>query len=143
VIRVERAGRLDPILLVAGDDFFYGRNRAKDLPAAASRDARIATTHATRSEIIAYLDCEWSVGWTRGGSAPWAIQYSTLPWREGQRLDFIDRLKADGSLGRLAPLVEAGETWTVPVNTLNFAHLAALFPGSRPHHKCTRLSGGR
>jgi hypothetical protein len=130
-VRVERAGRLDRILLVAGDYFFYGRNRAKDLPAAASLDALIATTHATRSEIIAYLDCELSVGRIRVGSTPWEIQYSTLPWREARHLDFADRIRAGGSLGGLAPLVEAGETWTVPVNTLNSEDLAALFPASR------------
>jgi hypothetical protein len=130
-VRVERAGRLDRILLVAGDHFFYGRNRAKDLPAAASLDALIATTHATRREIIAYLDCELSVGRIRGGSTPWEIQYSTLPWREARHLDFVDRIRAGGALGGLAPRVEEGETWTVPVNTLNADDLAAWFPASR------------
>ena len=130
-VRVERAGRLDRILLIAGDYFFYGRNRAKDLPAAASLDALIATTHATRTEIIAYLDCELSVGRIRGGSTPWEIQYSTLPWREARRLDFVDRIRAGGSTGGLSPLAEAGETWTVPVNTLGADDLAVLFPASR------------
>jgi hypothetical protein len=100
------------------------------LPAAASLDALIATTHATRSEIIAYLDCELSVGRIRGGSTPWEIQYSTLPWREARHLDFADRIRAGGSLGGLAPLVDAGETWTVPVKTLSSDDLAALFPAS-------------
>jgi hypothetical protein len=130
-VRVERAGRLDRILLVAGDYFFYGRNRAKDLPAAVSLDALIATTRATRGEIIAYLDCELSVGRIRGGSMPWEIQYSTLPWREARQLDFVDRIRAGGSIGGLAPRAEAGETWTVPVNTLNSEDLVVLFPASR------------
>lgn len=130
-VRVERAGRLERVLLVAGDYFFYGRNRAKDLPAAPSLDALIASTKPTRSTIIEYLDCELSVGLIRGGSTPWEIQYSTLPWREARHLDFVDRIRAGGSTGGLTPLAEAGETWTVPVNTLNSEDLAALFPASR------------
>ena len=130
-VRLERAGRLDRILLVAGDYFFYGRNRAKDLPAAPSLDALIATTKAPRATIIEYLDCELSVGRIRGGSTPWEIEYSTLPWRETRHLDFVDRIRAGGSIGGLTPLAEAGETWTVPVNTLNSEDLAALFPAPR------------
>jgi len=130
-VRVERAGRLDRILLVAGDYFFYGRNRAKDLPAAASLDALIATTKASRTTIIEYLDCELSVGRIRGGSTPWEIEFSTLPWREARHLDFVDRIRAGGSTGGLTPLAEAGETWAVPVNTLNSEDLAALFPAAR------------
>jgi hypothetical protein len=126
-VRVERAGRLDQILLVAGDYFFYGRNRAKDLPAAASLDSLIATTRATRSQIIAYLDCELSVGRIRGSSTSWEVQYSTLPWREARELDFVGRIKTGGSVGGLAPLVEPGEIWTVPVNTLSSEDLILLF----------------
>ena len=130
-VRVERAGRLDRILLVAGDYFFYGRNRAKDLPAAASLDALIAATNASRTTVIEYLDCELSVGRIRGGATRWEIQYSTLPWREARHLDFVDRIRAGGSIGGLAPLAEAGETWTVPVNTLTSEDLSVLFPASR------------
>jgi hypothetical protein len=130
-VRVERAGRLDRILLLAGDYFFYGRNRKKDLPAAVSLESLIATTRAARSQIIEYLDCELSLGRIRGGSTPWEIQYSTLPWREARHLDFVDRIRAGGSIGGLAPLAEAGETWTVLVNTLNSEDLVVLFPASR------------
>jgi hypothetical protein len=130
-VRVERAGRLDRILLVAGDYFFYGRNRSKDLPAAPSLDSLIATTRATRSEIIEYLDCELSVGRIRGGSIPWEIQYSTLPWREARHLDFVDRISAGGSIGGLTPRPEAGEAWTVLVNTVDSEDLVVLFPGPR------------
>ena len=130
-VRLERAGRLERILLVAGDYFFYGRNRAKDLPAAASLDALIAATNASRTTVIEYLDCELSVGRIRGGSTPWEIEFSTLPWRETRHLDFVDRIRAGGSTGGLTPLAEAGETWTVPVNTLSSEDLAALFPVAR------------
>jgi hypothetical protein len=126
-VRVERAGRLDRILLVAGDVFIYARNRTKDLPPAESLDSLITTTRATRAQIIEYLDCELSVGRIRGGSLPWEIQYSTLPWREGRHLDFVDRIEGKGPIGGLGPRAEAGETWTVPVNTLDAEELAVLF----------------
>ncbi len=80
VVRVERQGRLEQMLLVAGDQFYYGRNRPKDLPAAPSLESLMAG--ATRSQMIDYLDFELSVGRIRGGAFPWEIQYSTLPWRE-------------------------------------------------------------
>jgi hypothetical protein len=126
-VRVERGGRLDRILLVVGDQFFYGRNRAKDLPAAESFDSLIAATHASRAQIIQYLDCELSVGRIRGGTVPWEIQYSTLPWREGRHLDFIDRIGARGGIAGLASRADAGETWTVPINTLDEDELRLLF----------------
>src|SRR4051812_20336066 len=43
VLRVERAGRLDRTLIVAGDRFLYVRNRKRDLPKAESLEALIAT----------------------------------------------------------------------------------------------------
>ena len=126
-VRVERGGRLDRILLVAGDHFVYARNRARDLPAAASLDSLIATTRATRAQIVEYLDCELSVGRIRGGTVPWEIQYSTLPWREGRHLDFVDRIGVSPT-GGLAPRAEAGETWTVPTNTVDPGDLGVWFP---------------
>ena len=126
-VRVERGGRLDQLLVVAGDYFYYARNRAKDLPAAASLDSVIASAKATRAQIIEYLDCELSVGRIRGGVVPWEIQYSTLPWREGRHLELVDRIGAPGSIGGLAPRAEAGETWTVPVNTVDADGLGVLF----------------
>ena len=126
-VRVERGGRLDRILMVAGDYFVYARNRAKDLPAAPSLEALIATTKAARDEIIGYLDCELSVGRIRGGTVPWEIQYSTLPWREGRHLDFVDRIGVRGSSGELVPRAEPGETWTVPTNTVDAGDLRLWF----------------
>jgi hypothetical protein len=90
VLRLERAGRLERALLIAGDHFLYVRNREHDLPAAASLDSLILSTKATRALVIAYLDCEFSAGRVRGGSVPWEIQHSTLPWREGRHLEAVD-----------------------------------------------------
>ena len=133
VIRVEHSGRLLRTLLVVGDQFVYVRNRSKDLPVAPSLDALIATTHATRQQIVQYLDCEFSVGRVRGGSVPWEIDQSTLPWREGRRLEFVDQVRIDN--GRPGPMPREAnqDQWSVPVNTLSPDEIRALFGGqSKP-----------
>jgi hypothetical protein len=127
VIKIERAGRLDRMLLVAGDYFLYVRNRAKDLPIAESLEALIDSTRASRSQIIEYLDCEFSAGKVRGGAVTWEIQHSTLPWREGRHLELVDRVAvSDGGAG-LVPKPDTAERWTVPVNTFASSELSALF----------------
>jgi hypothetical protein len=132
VVRVEHSGRLSRTLVVVGNQFVYVRNRAKDLPSAASFDALIEATHPGREQMVEYLDCEFSVGRVSGGRVPWEIELSTLPWREGRHLEFVQHvpLRADGS-GLMPP--EAGEdVWTVPVNTMSPREIRALFgEGSR------------
>jgi len=129
-VRVERAGRLDRALLLAGDHFLFVRNREKDLPGAESLDALIVATRATRAQIIEYLDCEFSAGRVRGGAIAWEIQRSTLPWREGKHLDFVDGIDVGGGDG-LVPRVAFSERWSVPVNTLARADLVSLFPSRK------------
>lgn len=129
-VRVERAGRLERTLLVVGDHFLYVRNRAKDLPAAPSIDSLIVATHATRAQIIEFLDCELSVGRVRGGSVPWAIERSTLPWLEGRPLAFADEV-AVSSPAAFGPRTASSDRWSLPVNTLTAADLATLFPQQR------------
>lgn len=124
-VRVMRAGRLDRMLLVAGDHFLYARNRASDLPAAKSITELAA--EASREQLLAYLDCELSHGLVRGGGVPWQIEHSTLPWREGTHLAFVDDLRI-GPDGALAAPAAAGETWTIPINTLAPEDLRVLFP---------------
>ena len=132
VITIQRAGRLDRMLLVAGDYFLYVRNRAKDLPVAESLEALIDSTRASRSQVIEYLDCEFSAGKV-GGAVTWEIQHSTLPWREGRHLELVDRIAVSdrGAVsGRGAGLVTqsaTAERWTVPVNTFASGELSALF----------------
>ena len=129
-IRIEHDRRVQRVLLVAGDDFIYVRNRAVDLPASESIESLIAATHADRAMIVAWLDCEFSSGRVTGGTVPWAIVKSTLPWREGRHLDFVDGVavasRAAVPISR-APL--AGQ-WTVPVNTLSRAELERIFPAA-------------
>lgn len=129
-VRVEREGRLDRMLVVAGDHFLFVRNREHDLPMAESLDSLIAATRASRAQIIEYLDCEFSAGRVHDGSVAWEIQRSTLPWREGKHLDFADELRVSGGES-LVPRDASTERWSVPVNTLSRAQLHALFPSTR------------
>jgi hypothetical protein len=129
VIRVEHAGRLLRTLVVVGNQFVYVRNRAIDLPAATSFETLIDSTKASRAQIEEYLDCEFSVGRVRGGSVPWEIEQSTLPWREGRHLDFVEEIAAvEGGAG-LAPRAVGDDEWTVPVNTLIAREIGELFGG--------------
>jgi hypothetical protein len=129
VIRTLRFGRLYRSLVVVGDQFVYARNRVTELPKAASLDALLESTHATREQTIEYLDCELSVGRVRGGSVLWEIESSTLPWREGRHLDFIDDITTPDGGAPLAPRKVGDEQWTIPINTLSRQELKALFGG--------------
>jgi hypothetical protein len=126
-VRVARGDRVDHVLAVAGDHFVYARARVTALPAADSISDVIARTHATRETIIGFLDCEISYGNTRG----WHIVHSTLPWQEGKRLAFIDRIGIDARDRPVATAAEAREAWSFPVNTFTAADLRALFPATR------------
>lgn len=132
-LRVETAGRPQQILLVTGDDFMYVRNRDTDLPAGSSIDSLISTTHADRAQIIAWLNCEFSIGRVRGGAVPWQIMRSTLPWREGRHLDFVDDVRVPEGSSSPTARVATGSRWSVPINTLSRAQLTRLFPAA--HHR--------
>ena len=133
VVQTESNGRPQRLFLIAGDYFFYFRNRERDLPKAQSLDALIKSTDASRAQIIEYLNCEFAVGRVRGGAIPWEIQRSTLPWREGHRLEFADEIEVAGSGNGIRPRTSAGsERWAVPVNTLTRSELRRIF-GSRAH----------
>jgi hypothetical protein len=116
-------------LLVAGDYFVFVRNRIKDLPRAASLDSLIASTHPSRAQVIEYLDCDFSFGRVRGGSIAWEIQRSTLPWREGHRLDFVDQVGLDNGGNKIRLRTAQSERWTVPINTFTESELASVFGG--------------
>jgi hypothetical protein len=129
VIRVQQEVRIDRVLLVAGDYFLYIRNRAVPLPPGSSF-AQLLDATPDRATRVRYLDCEFSYGQSRGGSVPWEIQRSTLPWLEGKPLDFVNGIVL--SQGRLKPAAGSavrGE-WSVPVNTLSPAQLARVFPSA-------------
>jgi hypothetical protein len=126
-VKIERSGRLDRLLIVAGDRFMYVRNRAKDLPISDSLDSLITSTKATRDQIIGYLDCEFSTGSIPVGHGAWIIRKSTLPWRESHRLEFIDQIRAADFFSRMARHHVADERWSVPVNTLSRREIQSLF----------------
>ena len=123
-VRVARAGRVEHLLSVAGDHFIYARARPDSLPTVDSLSEAIAKTHATREAIIAYVNCEISYGTTRG----WQVERSTLPWREGKRLAFVDGIAIGANGQPVARAPGAGETWSFPVNVIAAAQLRALFP---------------
>jgi hypothetical protein len=129
VIRVEHAGRLVRTLVVVGNQFVYVRNRAVDLPTAASFEALIDSSKASRAQIEEYLDCEFSVGRVRVGSGLWEIEQSTLPWREGRHLDFAGEIMPTDAGAGLAPRSVGDDQWSVPVNTLSAREIGELFGG--------------
>jgi hypothetical protein len=131
VIRVAHAGRLVKSLVVVGNQFIYVRNRAVDLPTAESFEALIDSSKASRPQIEAYLDCEFSVGRVRGGSVLWQIERSTLPWREGGQLDFVQSIAAIAGGTGLGPRAAGDDEWTVPVNTLTAHETRELFGGKQ------------
>jgi hypothetical protein len=125
--RVERHGRVDQLLAVAGAHFVYARARAIDLPPGESITALIAATHPARDTLIAYLDCEISYGTTRG----WRIERSTLPWQQGKRLAFADRVVIDAA-GLPTPRTSAdGEAWSFPEVSFPVGELRAMFTAGR------------
>jgi hypothetical protein len=127
----ERGGRTRRVLLVAGDRFLYVRNREHDLPAAESIDSLVRATKPSRAQIIEYLDCEFSYGRVRGRTSPWTIEQSTIPWREGKRLEFVDELVLGNAGNRVSLRNGSADTLVVKVNTFPRDDLAALFAVAR------------
>lgn len=73
-------------LVTSGDYFIFARDRAATLPKAASLAVLLEAPNLARDQIIGMLDFEISFGRRQGGRAPWEIQLSTLPFREGRAL---------------------------------------------------------
>lgn len=123
--------RIHQIFTVVGDHFVYARNRAEDLPRADSLADLIQQTNASRKQILAWLDCELSHGFVLGGGKPWEIQFSTLPWKQGQTCEFASQIQVDPRTGQLSPKEKGpGEIWSFPVNTLVVEDLVVMFPPS-------------
>ena len=126
-LKITRAGRVERMLTVVGDHFVYARNRARDLPDAQSLTELVATTHATRAQIIEMLDCELSYGLVRSGRVAWEVRLSTLPWREGRVLEFASEVVIGPTVIPRPRAPRIGEAWTVPVNTMTQEELTAMF----------------
>ena len=130
-LREEHHGRVRRVLLIAGDRFLYVRNREHDLDAAESIESLVSLTRASRAEIIEYLDCEFSYGRVRGGAAPWTIERSTIPWREGKQLELADELVATHEGSGVARRTGNGDSLLVQANTFTKDEVAALFASPR------------
>jgi|SRR5215813_12787982 len=127
--RPDNTTRIYQILSVTGDHFIYARNRAMDLPMANSLADLIKSTHATRAQILEYLDCEVSHGFVLGESKPWEIQFSTLPFKQGQALDFINQIVVDPKTGAVSHRGgPPDEIWSFEINTMNIEDLLVIFP---------------
>jgi hypothetical protein len=61
----------------------------------------------------------------------WEIQRSTLPWREGHRLDFVDQVELENGGKRIRLRTAQSERWRVLINTLKGPELAAVFGRDR------------
>lgn len=72
-------------LLVVGPYFMYVRDRFVATQRAESLAVLAELKGFSREQLIAVLDCELSFG-RRDGDAPWRIQLSTIPFREGRSL---------------------------------------------------------
>lgn len=76
-------------LFVAGDCFIHVRGRAHPLPHIVNQESvsglasLIARTRPSRAQLLDWLNVEISFG-HRNGPAPWRIERSTLPFREGR-----------------------------------------------------------
>jgi hypothetical protein len=125
----DQTTRIHQILSVAGDHFIYARNRAHDLPMASSMKALVEQERPSRDLLLEWLDLEVSHGFVLGGRCPWQIQFSTLPFREGEPLAFASEIVVDPKSGAVS---HRGETpdliWSFPVNTLDVEDLVVLFP---------------
>lgn len=82
-------------LLVAGDCFLYVRGRASPLPRAADLPSLVARAQPSRAQWLEWLDVEISFG-HRSGPAPWRIEHSTLPFREGQHFTLPGAIQRRG-----------------------------------------------
>ena len=132
VLRRQPGGtnRIWEIFSVNGDHFIYARNRAVDLPMASSLTALIESEKPSREQLLVWLDLEVSHGFVQGGSIPWEIQFSTLPYLTGQRLSFVDQIVVDPKTGTVTSRgAHPDEIWSFPVNTLGLDVLLILFPG--------------
>jgi len=88
---VMRASAPRRMLLIAGARFYYARDRALALPPGDSLVDVVA--RADRATRLKYVDCELSFGTVSG----WRIERSTLPWREGARLEVVDQINVEGN----------------------------------------------
>ena len=82
-------------LFVAGDCFMFVRGRAHPLPKAIDLTSLIAQARPSRAQLLDWLNVEISFG-HRSGAAPWRIEHSTLPFREGMSVTLAGAIQRRG-----------------------------------------------
>lgn len=80
-------------LVIGGNVFFFARDARPPLASAENLAALAPVGHQRRASLLSLLECEISFGRCRGGSVPWEITLSTLPWRQGQSLLEIEAIR--------------------------------------------------
>jgi hypothetical protein len=88
-------------LLVVGPYFMYVRDRFVATQRAESLAMLAELKNFTREQLVAVLDFDLSFG-RRDGAKPWAIELSTIPFREGRQLmsdDVLRRIIAGANRG--------------------------------------------
>lgn len=98
----------DAFLVVLDDRFWFARARANDLAMGKSLPDLVKEAGDDRAAIEACLDCEVSFGRLGEGDGAWQIEFSTLPWREGERLFAPAQVGFDGKSGMLRLETPAG-----------------------------------
>lgn len=98
-------------LLIAGDCFIYVQGRPQQHQGTTGPHSRIETkAQASRSHLLDQVDVEISFGY-RYGPAPWRIDHSTLPFREGQLLTRSRAIRRHGH--QLAVEDENNRRWLI------------------------------
>jgi hypothetical protein len=120
-------GGAPAVLVLIDDHFLFARARAEELPPAQSLRELVMVAGDDRSLIYRYLDCEISTG-SIEGSAPWQVKWSTIPFREGERLLPRPSVVKAGEAGTLALGSDSSlQEWTVIDSSIPADDLVDLF----------------
>lgn len=118
----------DAFLVVLDDRFWFARARTADLALGRSLPDLVREAGEDRAAIEACLDCEISHGRLGEGDGAWRIEFSTLPWREGERLFPRGQASLDAESGLMKLDTPAGSaTWRLFDSTLEVDATSALF----------------
>ncbi len=114
------------ILIIVDDRFLYARSRPIELPSAESLTHLVIAAGDDPELVHAYLDCEISYGRIDKG-APWHVELSTLPFREGRRISSIATVRPCEEQDRVVFSGRDGsESWQIVESSLSRDDLVAL-----------------
>lgn len=117
----------DAVLIVVGERFLLARGRTTALPKAETLRQLVEADCDDADAIRGYLDCEVSMGLATP-AAPWVVERSTVPMREGAPLFPTRRLAASEASGELTLTADRwAQRWTVVESTWPSKDLARRF----------------